>query len=526
MSARGSTWAFLAWMLFSGCNDPAAADDDSEVQDDDSEVQDDDSEADDDDSSGGDDDDTTPSHVLEMPLGMAFGDEEYRGQAFLEDLTALGTTRIQNNIWWCQFEPSNDDYHYTLTDAFVDEIDTNTHSLLRINVRGCHWPTTEESGYTVPADMTIGGDYYDFVYEVVARTAGQVPLFENDWEVDELVNWEGTAGEYAEMMRTFYRAVMDANPQATVVCGGSWADQGAEDQQFFHDVFEDLAEDGEELPFHLFDIHPYQDPHMVPQLLDTMRATLDSHPETATVPMIASEFGGPSPLEFRDRDEDLYNQLIAELNDDITLLGSDLSSTSLEPDGYPDYLRMFAYGLDEEPDLAARRDRIQVRQLVQRSVVGMAGGLVAQHWWNLVEERSAVSVDVGVYFRHFKFGKMTLNVPDPDPGGMGFTPQPVHGDFARNVVWLNGCTWARRVDTGRNQTWLYEVGRTDGSTAYVAWDQRDPFEGENEPAVEVTFPVPWAAAAGVDVFGDAVTVAVAGGVASLDTTDTPVFIEP
>ena len=505
----------LAWILGFGCADPAGDDD---------LTGDDDTTAADDDDTAGDDDDTVTSHVWEMPLGMAFGDEEFRGQAFLDDLTALGTTRIQNNIWWCQFEPTDDDYHYTLTDAFVDEIDEDTHPLLRINARGCHWPTTAESGHTVPTDLAIGGDYYEFVYEVVARAAGRVELFENDWEVDELVNWEGTPGEYAQMMRTFHRAVLDAAPHATVVCGGSWADLDADDQLFFHEVFEDLDADGEDLPFHLFDIHAYQDPHLVPELLDTMRATLDAHPETAGIPMIASEFGGPTPLEFRDRDVELYDQLIEELRDDIALLGGDLSSTPLQPDGYPDYLRMFAFGV--EPDLDVRRDRIQVRQLVQRSLAGMAGGLVAQHWWNLVAERSTESIDAGVYFRHFTFGKLTLNVPDPDPGGMEFTPQPVHGDFARNLAWLNSCASVRRVDTGRNLMWLYEVGRTDGSTAYVVWEQRDPFGGEDEPAVEVAFAVPWDAATAHDAFDEPVEVAVEEGVARLAITGTPVFVEP
>ncbi len=70
------------------------------------------------------------------------------------------------------------------------------------------------------------------------------------------------------------------------------------------------------------------------------------------------------------------------------------------------------------------------------------------------------------------------------------------------------------------------MGRVDGSTAYVIWEQRDPFGGEDEPAVEVTFAVPWEAATAEDVFGEPVEVAIEQGVARLMITGTPVFVEP
>jgi hypothetical protein len=44
--------------------------------------------------------------------------------------------------------------------------------------------------------------------------------------------------------------------------------------------------------------------------------------------------------------------------------------------------------------------------------------------------------------------------------------------------------------------------------------------------VEVAFVVPWEAATAQDVFGEIVEVVIEEGVASLEITGTPVFVEP
>jgi hypothetical protein len=492
------------------------------ARDDDDSVPSDDDAADDD---AADDDDS--ANPVEGPwggrIGVAFGDDEFRGQQFMDHLDALNIRRVQINIWWGQFEPVDDEIHTTLLDAFLEQLPDDVVPLIRITARGTDWGMTDESGQTVPEELGIGGSYYDFVYRVVLHTQGRVPLLENDWEVDELCNWEGTAAQYAEMMRTFHQAVRDANPDALVVCGGAYADDDPEDQMFFAEVFDHLEADGGERPFDLFDLHLYAHPHRLPGQIAEMRATLDGNPLTLGTPLIATEFGGPTAPEVRDHDPDLYDQLIGEIRDDATLLATDLASTPLQPDGYPDRFRMFAYGV--EPELDDKRDRIQARQQVQRAVIGIAGGITAQHWWNLTCEQVEESITLGVYFRSFTYGKLCLSHPDPDPGGMDFAPTPSYQTYSDMAAWLTDVVTASRLDVGDEELWVYELLRPSGDVFFVAWQQRDLFDGEDEPAVEVTFGVPWASVRAVDVFGDEPSPAVVDGEVTLSITDTPVYVE-
>ena len=54
----------------------------------------------------------------------------------------------------------------------------------------------------------------------------------------------------------------------------------------------------------------------------------------------------------------------------------------------------------------------------------------------------------------------------------------------------------------------FEVDRAGRGPLLVVWDHRDPFDGEDEPPVEVTWPWPAAAATVTDVFGRTRTVSV------------------
>ncbi len=515
MARRVTSWAvLLAFAIGCPTGDPPA--------DDDTTAGDDDTSAGDDDTTVGDDD-TGPDHVLlEAPLGLAFAFNEWAGQDFATHLDALGLRRIHVTVWWGDFEPSPDDYRHALVDDFVDQLGETDLGTIRITARGNPWGMTEESDFTVPADMAVGGDYYEFVHEVVTRSDGRVALFQNDWEVDQTINWHGTPAQYAEMTRTFHAAVSDADPAATVVLGGSYAALDTVGEEFFDAVFADLAADDQELPFDLFDLHLYQPAHRYPELIASMRAVLDAREETAGTPIVALEFGGPTPQEYRDEYPELYDQLISEFHDDITLLGSDLSSTPLQPDGYPDELRMFAYGSESELD--DRRDRIQARGMARRAVVALAEGVSALHWWELMAQQVELSVDLGVYFRHFTYGKLNLTLPDPDPGGAILVPEPTYDAFQRVAGWLDGVDSVVREDVGDPDLWLFRLDVPPEQVGYVLWHHRDAFHGEDQPPVSVTFPVPWQAVAAEDVFGQVPDAAVDTGAVTLEVTGTPVHI--
>jgi len=509
----------LAWLWLPGCpTDPPSGDDDSTAGDDDTTAGDDDTTVGDDDTTG------AGPPLLEAPFGVAFAFREWAGQDYASHLDTLGLRRIHMTLWWEQFEPEPDDYRYELIDDFVAQLGDGDIGALRITARGCRWGMTPESDYTVPADLSVGGDYHEFVREAVARADGRIALVQNDWEVDAETNWRGTPEEYAEFTRTFHDAVRSVDGDVAIVLGGSYADFTGDGEVFFDAVFADLEADGQPRPFDLFDLHLYQPAHTYPELIGAMRATLDGWPETEGVPIIAFEFGGPTPQEFRAEYPELYDQLIEEFHDDITLLGGDLSSTPLQPDGYPDELRMFAYGLGGEPELAARRDRIQARGTAQRAVVGMAEGVAAMYQWKLMAQQVQASVDLGVYFRHFTYGKLNLTLPDPDPGGMTLVPQATYEPAARVAGWLARVSSVVRVDTGDPDVWLHRLTDTAGAHTYVVWHHRDPFDGEDEPAAVATVPLPWSDVLAEDVFGAPVDVQLADGVATLSLDATPVHL--
>jgi hypothetical protein len=56
-------------------------------------------------------------------------------------------------------------------------------------------------------------------------------------------------------------------------------------------------------------------------------------------------------------------------------------------------------------------------------------------------------------------------------------------------------------------------------------DHRDPFDGEDEPPVEVTWPWPASAATVTDVFGRTRTVSSQDGQIRLPLSATPLFVE-
>jgi hypothetical protein len=74
--------------------------------------------------------------------------------------------------------------------------------------------------------------------------------------------------------------------------------------------------------------------------------------------------------------------------------------------------------------------------------------------------------------------------------------------------------------------YAFEVDRAGRGPLLVVWDHRDPFDGEDEPPVEVTWPWPAPAATVTDAFGRAWTVSGQDAQIRLPVSDTPLFVEP
>ncbi len=462
-------------------------------------------------------------------LGVAIG-ASLENKNFANPLYDLGVKQTHLNVWWGEIEPTQQNYDYTIIDTFLEKLPNDAFAIFRISARKNTWGNIDSPDNTVPADLSVNGSFYNYVYNVVIRTNGRVKYFESEWEADCVLNhWTGTASEYAELSRTFYKAVKDADSDAFVIMGGSAGSSNNNGaiancaQSFFDTVFTDLANDSEEKTFDVFDIHLYDELYDIPERVKYFRNNLDSYPEFSGTPIIVTEYGGPFPSEFRYVDPQQFFDLTnIELVNDPCLLAGDLTNTPLYPGGYSNQLRMmFGYGI--ESSLKDKRDRIQGRQMVQRTVLALSEGVEQLYWWNIATNAWWAQCETGFY-RHPIFGKMPLTELQSDGT---LIPNPTYYYYQTMARYLNEVQSVTRISNINTDIYLYELLYYDGSIAYVAWERRDQFSGEDDTPIPFTFITPWSEVQTTELFKeDSPNIySIPDGQLTLQITDTPVFIE-
>jgi hypothetical protein len=72
----------------------------------------------------------------------------------------------------------------------------------------------------------------------------------------------------------------------------------------------------------------------------------------------------------------------------------------------------------------------------------------------------------------------------------------------------------------------FEVDRPGRGPLLVVWDHRDPFDGEDEPPADLSWPWPADAATVTDVFGRTLAISGQDAHIRLPVSDTPLFVEP
>jgi hypothetical protein len=88
--------------------------------------------------------------------------------------------------------------------------------------------------------------------------------------------------------------------------------------------------------------------------------------------------------------------------------------------------------------------------------------------------------------------------------------------------------WAERAGfsaPARHGLRAFEVDRPSRGPLLVVWDHRDPFDGEDQPPADVTWPWPTPSATVTDVFGRTWTARCQHGQIHLPVSVTPLFIE-
>jgi hypothetical protein len=256
-------------------------------------------------------------------------------------------------------------------------------------------------------------------------------------------------------------------------------------------------------------------------------------------PVVAGEHAGPQPFEFPEAMAVMQETMAAAFaapaepepppmstGELAARAGQDTpehrAMTALyeRMDSLPPRLQMFMAGCPAA--LEARRERISCRQVVMRTVLALAEDVRRTAYWNLAPEYPG-PVD-HLQLMHLLIGKLPL---------LGYRDgelsvrHPAADTFALLASALAGARTVSRVTPEGAQKTLraFEADRAGRGPLLVLWDARDPFDGEDQPPVTVTWPWPAAAAAVTDAFGRSRTVSAQDGRLRLPVSDTPLFIE-
>lgn len=442
---------------------------------------------------------------------------------FVPQARALGAGLVRAYLYWGQVEPRPGEYDFHVVDALLAQLDGDVQVWLTV-CSSSSWATRQSSDFLPPSPANDIGQYREFVRRLVDHCAGRITYWQCDNEPSNTgLLWAGTAEEYCVQLTAFHAAVKSTDPAAKVVLGGCGYDvlsspPGSEPRQFFAHLT-DAGRDA----FDVFDVHLYGNPADIPSYIDDVRTMMRTHGYEK--PVVAGEFGGPLLFEFPEVEPILQqtmmsafaepaNQSVAELTESV---GQDTPERRAMIELYkragelPDRLHMFLEGCPVP--LAARRDRINCRQIVTRTLLALSAGIDLISYWNLAPE---VPGEMEPYqMMHLLFGKLVLLGYE----GTALTRRnPAADTFALLARQLAGT-----ISVTRNG-YAFTVERDGRPPLLVLWDQRDTFDGEDQPPVPVS--VPWADpdATAVDAFGAAHHVEVCDGRLHTAVTDTPIFV--
>lgn len=297
---------------------------------------------------------------------------------------------------------------------------------------------------------------------------------------------------------------------------------------FFDEVLSGCGED-----FDLFDAHLYGDPTRIPDQLGTARTMMRAHGYDK--PVVVGEYNGPALFQFPEAEavvHEVMGEAFSEGADQVAASTQELREQTTRgtpeqramralyqrADTLPDRLRMFL--ADCPPALAERRHRMSCRDLVMRNLLALSCGVRRTACWNLGPE--IPGYEDPYRMMHLMFATFGLM----DYEGASLTRRrPAADAFARLTAQLRGVHRVTRLHLdGHPDVYAFDVARHDRPPLLVAWQDRDPFGGEDEPPVPVT--LPWSAPTGaaVDAFGHGHPVVPTKDGLRLDLSVTPVFV--
>ena len=482
------------------------------------------------------------SHRLDLPgspTGIAwfilYGHAGMPALTFMPVLRELGTDFTKVYLFWQQLEPEKGRFDWSAADAFVTQLHSRDEALISL-FSSSQWAVQHPSIMLPPSPAKNLDDYYQFVHAVVNRYKGKVRYWQNDAEPNNPVFWAGTKEEFVAQLKVFYRAVKDADPDATVVVGGydglfippnlpSWPGQRTEpfpQQQAGLDFFEYVLHEGRDA-FDLFDLRLYGDPYTIVARVDYMRERMAANGYIK--PVICTEYGGPNLFEFPENH--VYHSLVSTWSQAATTPdaqgspqtdqhGSNrISELYAKMASLPPQTQMFMQGCS--PELEAKYHRLQSRGVVMRNLLAFSAGVQKTLYWDLVA--AAGPRDDLMTLMYGKIGLVSLE------NGQ-IKHQPTADVFRRMAHKLAGVREVTRVPLpDQPSLFLFNVKRDSRGSLYVVWDRREPFTGEDAPAIHAHWRSDLATATATDAFGTTVPVDLTKGEIGLPVSVTPIYIE-
>jgi hypothetical protein len=450
---------------------------------------------------------------------------------------ALGAGLVRAYLYWSQVEPEPGQYRWDTVDALLGQLDDDTELWITL-CSSSRWGTRQPTDFLPPSPALDQDAYAGFVRQVVKHCGGRVRYWQCDNEPSNAgLLWAGSAAEYVEQLTTMYGAVKEADPAAAVVLGGCGYDVlGSEPGSAPRQFFDYVAKAGQDA-FDLFSVHLYGDLDRIGEYIATARGFMRAHGYLK--PVVAGEHAGPQPFEFPAAmavmQETMAAAFAAPAEPEPLPMGtSELAGRAGQDtperramtalyermDRLPPRLQMFMAGCPA--GLEARRARISCRQVVTRTVLALAAGVRLTAYWNLAPEYPG-PVD-HLQLMHLLIGKLPL---------LGYRDgelsvrHPAADTFALLARALAGTRTVSRVTPEGQPGTLraFEADRAGRGPLLVLWDARDPFDGEDQPPLAVTWPWPAEAATVTDAFGQSGVVPVQDGRLRLPVTDTPLLIE-
>jgi hypothetical protein len=469
-----------------------------------------------------------PGSPLGVAWGFLYGYLNVKPEQFMPQLRQIGGGITKVGFFWNQIEPHKGKYDWTAVDAFVNQLNSPDEGLIEV-VSSLQWAVQHPSALLPPSPATELEDYHRFIHDLVRHCNGRVRYWQNDGEPNSPVFWSGTKEQFVAQLKVFHQAVKEGDPSAVVVVGGYdglFGPPGAyqfPSQQAGLGFFDYVFKTGSNA-FDVFDLHLYVDPYTIMARVDMMRRMMRALGYEK--PIICTEHGGPGFYGFREnlkyvslvtpwtqsmlqtdangfptRDQSGSNR-IAELYKNMSML--------------PPATQMFLLGCP--PELEAKYHRIQARDMVMRNVFAFAAGVQKTLYWDLKPaqgDRDNIMT--------LMLGKMGLLGYE---NGSLQKLTPTAGAYQRMAKVFDGVRAVRQISvSGKPSLFFFEMDRGARGPAYVIWERRDAFGGEDAPSV----PFDWAwttkPPTASDTLGQVVPVQVTDGRLHVNVSVTPIFIE-